>query len=138
LVDVSCNLLIILNVFSVVLRVYSQFFLQIQVYYGWRKATEEFIKRMDPDFPFYYHTSGHRRYYTDLMPDFCTKPAKPKKPSCIPRYELLGASNRITLAVHGESSVCTKFHNIPVDHLVLKTKLQCMSILIAIMQINND
>ena len=70
---------------------------------------------MDPDLPFYYHTSGHSRYYTDLMPDFCTKPAKQKKPSCIPRYELFEASNRITLAVRGESSVHTKFHNVPVD-----------------------
>ena len=54
-----------------------------------------------------------------------TKPAKPKKPSCI---ELLGVSNRITLAVHGELSVRTKFHNMPVDHLVFKINLQHMSI----------
>ena len=70
---------------------------------------------MDPDLPFYYHTSGHSRYYTDLMPDFFTKPSKQKKPTRIPRYELLGASNRITLAVRGESSVRTKFHNVPVE-----------------------
>ena len=79
----------------------------MQVYYGWRKATEEFIKRMDPDLPFYYRTSGHSRYYTDLMPDFSAKPTKQKKPTRIPRYELLGASNRITLAVRGDSlNVC--------------------------------
>ena len=83
--------------------------------YGWRKATEEFIKRMDPDLPFHYHTSGHSRYYTDLMPDFCTKPPKSKKITRIPRYELLGANNRVTLAVRGESSIRTKFHNVPVD-----------------------
>ena len=81
----------------------------MQVYYCWRKATEEFIKRMDPDLPLYYHTSGRNWYYTDLMPDFCTKPAKQKKPTCIPRYELLGASNRITLAVRGDLQSAQNF-----------------------------
>lgn len=86
-----------------------------QVYYSWRKVTEEFIKKIDPDLPFYYYTSGRSRYYQDLMSDFNTTPAKERKPVRLPRYELLGSNNRVTMAVCGDSSVRTKFHNVPVN-----------------------
>ena len=46
------------------------------VYYGWRKVLEEFIKRMDPELPFYYHTSSHCRFYEGMMPKFSVKPSK--------------------------------------------------------------
>lgn len=88
----------------------------LQVYYSW-KVTEEFIKRIDPDLPFYYYTSGRCQYYQDLMPDFNTTPAKERKPVRLPRYELLGSNNRVTMAVRGDSSVRTKFHNVPVNLL---------------------
>jgi len=61
-----------------------------------------FVKRMDP---FYYHTSACYQFYQDLMPDFNTKPAKEKRPVRLPRYELLGANDRITMAVHGDTSI---------------------------------
>ena len=77
--------------------------------------TEEFIKRIDPDLPFYYYTSGRSQYYKDLMPDFNTKPAKERRPIRLPRYELLGSNNRVTMAVRGDSSLRTKFHNVPVN-----------------------
>jgi len=78
-------------------------------------VTEEFIKRTDPDLPFYYHTSARHQYYQDLMPDFNTKPRKEKQPIRLPRYELLGANNRVTAAVRGDLSIRTKFHNVPVN-----------------------
>ena len=83
--------------------------------YGWRKATHEFMKRLDPDLPFYYHTSGNQRFYEGcLMPHFDEDPGK-KKTKRIPRYELLGSNSRITVAVRGTPSVRTKFHNAPIQ-----------------------
>ena len=83
--------------------------------YGWRKATHEFMKRLDPDLPFYYHTSGNQCFYEGcLMPHFDKDPGK-KKPKRIPRYELLGSNSRVTVAVRGTPSVRTKFHNAPIQ-----------------------
>jgi len=59
------------------------FCLRIQVYYGWRKVTEEFVIRMDPKLPSYYHTSLKCRFYEGQMPDFSQKPAS-KKTECLP------------------------------------------------------
>ena len=49
------------------------------------------------------------------MPDFHTKPKKKSKEKRIPRYELLGANERISVAVRGAKTVRTKFHNMPVE-----------------------
>ena len=49
------------------------------------------------------------------MPDFHTKPRKKPKEKRIPRYELLGANERISVAVRGAKTVRTKFHNMPVE-----------------------
>ena len=73
------------------------------------------MKRMDPDLPFLYHTSKHSHFYEGLMPDFSVKPAKKKEPKRLPRYELLGANDRISFSVHGDSSIRAKFHNVPAD-----------------------
>ena len=32
---------------------------------GWRKVTEEFVKRMDPELPLYYHTSSNAHSMKD-------------------------------------------------------------------------
>ena len=72
------------------------------------------MKRMDPELPFYYHTSKHSRYYEGVMPKFSVQPVK-TKPKKLPRYELLGENNRITFSVCGDSSIRAQFHNIPVD-----------------------
>ena len=106
-----------------------------QVYYSWRKVTEEFIKRIDPDLPFYYYTSGRCQYYQDLMPDFNTTPAKERKPVRLPRYELLGSNNRVTMAVRGDSSVRTKCRLISCHPPVSPTSI-CMNIPIALQQRN--
>ena len=76
--------------------------------------TEEFKKRMNPELPFYYHTSKHSRFYEGLMPDFSVKPNKTSYKK-LPRYELLGSNNRISFSVRGDSSIRAKFHNVPVD-----------------------
>ena len=39
----------------------------LQVYYGWRKVVIEFSKRLDPELPFYYYTSGHSRFLLILQ-----------------------------------------------------------------------
>ena len=77
--------------------------------------TYEFLKRMDPDLPFYYHTSSHNRFYEGLMPDFSTKPRRDKQQKRVQRYELLGADNRVTFAVCKTGSIRATFHNAPVD-----------------------
>lgn len=77
--------------------------------------TEEFVKRMDPKLPFYYHTSSKCRFYEGLMPDFSVKPAK-KKTKRLPKFEMLGDnSSRVTMSVRGETSIHTKFHNAPLS-----------------------
>jgi len=88
--------------------------LLLKVYFGWRKVTEEFIKRMDPELPYYYHTTKHSRYYEGLMPDFTVKPNKLKKTK-LPRYELLGSNERISFSVRGDTSIRAKFHKVPVN-----------------------
>ena len=83
--------------------------------YGWRKATQEFVKRLDPELPFYYHTTGNQRFYEGcLMPHFDQEPEK-RKSKRIPRYELLGTNDRVTMAVRGATSIRTKFHNAPIE-----------------------
>ena len=72
------------------------------------------MKRLDPDLPFYYHTSGNQRFYEGcLMPHFDKDP--PTKQKRLPQYELLGSNSRVTVAVRGSTSVRTKFHNLPIQ-----------------------
>lgn len=65
-------------------------FLYVQVFYSRRKVTHEFLKRMDPDLPFYYHTSTHTRFYEGVLPGFDTQRSKKPWMKRIPRYKLLG------------------------------------------------
>ena len=77
--------------------------------------TEQFKKRIDPNLPFFYHTSTHSRFYEGLMPDFSVQNPK-KKVKRLPRYELLGANDsRVTMSVRGDTSIRTKFHNVPIN-----------------------
>ena len=57
----------------------------VQVLYGWRRVTHEFVKRIDPDLPFYYYTSAHSRFYEGEMPDFESKPHKLSKTKRTPQ-----------------------------------------------------
>lgn len=98
------------NDLCVVLRI-----LYYQVFYGWRKVCHEFLKRLDPDLPFYYHTSAHNHFYEGMMPSFDVKATTKSREKRIPRYELLGANERVSIAVRGNSSLRAKFHNAPVE-----------------------
>ena len=49
------------------------------------------------------------------MPDFSTKPRREKQQKRVPRYELLGADNRVTFPVRKTGSIRATFHNAPVD-----------------------
>lgn len=77
----------------------------------------EFRKKIDPDLPFYYYTSAHDRYYEDVMPDFSTKPPKPKKSTRVPQRELIGQNvgRLATIAVRGKGSMRATFHKQPID-----------------------
>jgi len=73
------------------------------------------MKRLDPVLPFYYHTSGNQRFYEDcLMLHFDREPEK-RRSKRIPRYELLGSNDRVTMAIRGATSIRTKFHNAPIQ-----------------------
>jgi len=49
------------------------------------------------------------------MPAFEIKPSEKPKKKRIPKYELLGANERVSVAVRGTNSIRTKFHNLPVE-----------------------
>ena len=95
-----------------------------QVWYGWRKVCLEFMKRNDPDLPFYYHTSTHTRFYETEMPNFNQPAEKQRQLSRPPRRELLGSNvgRRITFAVRGAGSIRSTFHNMPVELPPLPTE----------------
>ena len=57
-----------------------------QVQLEFRKMSMEFMKRMDPDLPFYYFTSAHDRFHEGPLPDF-DQPRPREKSSCNPRYQ---------------------------------------------------
>ena len=75
----------------------------------------EFLKRVDPELPFFYFTSAHGRFYEGDLPGFIVPASRPRQPRRAPQRELLGATQRVTLAVRGAGSIRTTFHNIPVD-----------------------
>lgn len=87
------------------------------MWYGWRKVCVEFLKRNDPDLPFYYYTSSHSRFYEDSLPDFNQPPKKQRELRRPPRRELLGANvgRRVAFAVRGAGSLRATYHNTPVD-----------------------
>lgn len=88
-----------------------------QVFFGWRKICVEFRKKVDPDLPFYYHTTCHDRFYVDIMPNFNDKPSKPKRPARLPTRELFGhGANRLaTIATRGKGSLRATFHKEPIS-----------------------
>lgn len=100
--------------------VYITFYqpLLLQVYYGWRNVTVEFLKRLDPELPFFYYTSTDR-FYEGPLPCFNdpVDPASARKLRRPPRRELLGSyvGRRISLAPRGAGSIRATFHNAPVD-----------------------
>ena len=81
--------------------------------FGWRKSCEELTKRMDPDLPYYYHTSTRNIAYfmsQNLMNQFTEKK---QKNSNLLEENLLVATvgGRVTVVPHGSVSIRSQFHN---------------------------
>lgn len=97
-------------------------FTKKQVLYNFRKVALEFTKRLDPDLPFYYHTSSYNRYHEDPLADFNEASGKRRKSSRAPRRETKAfAGRRATLPVQGSLSIRTQFHNQPLNLPPLST-----------------
>ena len=82
----------------------------------------EFNKRLNPDLPYFYHTSAHTRFTEGAQPSFNVPSLKPKrKHSRVPTRERPAAfvTRRATMPVHGSMSDRSQFHNKPVNILPL-------------------
>lgn len=107
--------------FSMMRDALGQNFTSKEVQYGFRKVAFEFSKRLDPDLPFYYHTSSHSRYSEGPLKTFNepSQKVKKRKASRVPRRELSASavfsSRRAQLPVQGSLSIRTQFHNQPLD-----------------------
>ena len=88
-----------------------------EVKYNFRKVCVEFGKRIDPDLPYFYHTSYHSRFAEGELPSFDKPPRKPKKDVRVPRREQTAAfvPGRVTLPVRGSLSKRPQFHNKPIE-----------------------
>ena len=89
-----------------------------QVQFRFRKVCLEFCKRLDPDLPFYYHTSSHTRYSEGPLASFDQMSTKMKrKNKRLPRREQTAAfaGRRATMPVHGSLGVRAQFHNQPIE-----------------------
>ena len=109
--DVEC-------LFSMMRDAIGQNFTVKQVQFGFRKVAMELEKRLDPDLPFFYHTSSHFRFSEGPLPDFNAPSRRQRrKAKRLPRRELPTAlaARRATLPVHGSLTVRAQFHNRPVD-----------------------
>ena len=104
--------------FSVMRDAIGKHFTTKEVQCGFRKLCVEFKKRMNPDLPFYYHTSSHSRFNEGPLPSFNEPSSKPKrKHKRAPRREQPSAfaPGRASMPVRGSMSIRAKFHNQPVD-----------------------
>ena len=110
--DVEC-------LFSMARDAFGQNFTTKVFKYGFRKVCTEFSKRLDPELPYYYHTSTHTRYSEGPLPEFSQLQRKQKrKHQRPPRREQPAAAfagRRATLPVHGNLAVRAQFHNRPLD-----------------------
>lgn len=104
--------------FSVMRDTIGKNFTTKEVQYGFRKICCEFIKRLNPDLPFYYHTSAHTRFSEGLLPDFNVPSRKKRrKHARVPQREQPAAfaPGRASMPVRGTLSVRAQFHNQPVE-----------------------
>ena len=95
--DVEC-------LFSVMRDTIGRNFTAKEVGVGFRKVCMEFNKRLNPDLPYFYHTSAHTRFTEGAQPSFNAPSLKPKrKHSRVPTREQPAAflTHRATMPVHG-------------------------------------
>ena len=71
--------------FSLMRDVIGRNFTTKEVKFGMRKIISQFVKRVDPDLPFYYHSSSHTRFYEECHTEFDKKPDKEPKEKRLPR-----------------------------------------------------
>ena len=62
--------------------VIDQNFTTKEVKFGMRKIISQFVKRVDPDLPFYYHSSFHTRFYEGSHPEFDKKSETTERKDC--------------------------------------------------------
>ena len=110
--DVEC-------LFSIMRDLGGKHFTLRTAQYNWRKVCVEFTKRMNPDLPFYYHTSSHDRFYEGDRPSF-DAPGKSKsnpRNRRVRKREQLSQMvfGRATLPTPGARSVRMEYHNVPVE-----------------------
>lgn len=106
--------------FSVFRDLLGKNFTVKKVQYEWRKICEEFYKRMDPQLPYYYHTSAHDRFYEGPRPDFDEVNTRSSQN---PRHQRISRKDRVGLLAPGRASMPTSgalstrmtFHNLPIE-----------------------
>ena len=105
--DVEC-------LFSIMRDAIGLNFTAKQVKLGLRKVLTKFSKRLDPDLPFYYHTSSHMWYSEGPLPSF-SEPSKKKRKKArrVPRREqpIAFMLRCATLPVH---AIRTQYHTHPI------------------------
>lgn len=104
--------------FSVMCDSIGRNFTVKEVNHGFRKACAEFTKWLDPDLPFYYHTSSHTCFYEGAMPEFSeSRSSTRRKNRRVPRREQPATfvPRRATMPVRGSLTVRAQFHNVPIE-----------------------
>ena len=90
-----------------------------EVKFNFRKVCLEFWKRIDPNLPYFYHTSAHHRFSEGILPDFDQPRTSKRKSrfSRVPQREQPAAfvPGQATLPVRGSLSIRPQFHNKPLD-----------------------
>ena len=93
-----------------------------QVQYEFRKLCLEFMKRTDPDLPYFYFTSAHDRFQEGSLPDF-DQPRPREKKSRNPRHMRVPQRHQLSTFVPGRTSMVTpgslsvraRFHQVPIE-----------------------
>ena len=107
--------------FSILRDCVGKHFTYKDVQFAYRKCCNELCKRLNPQLPFYYHTSSHDRFYEGMRPEFDTEHGtsrhNPRKQR-VRRYEQpanILISRRATLPQPGARSTRMSFHNLPTE-----------------------
>ena len=109
--DIEC-------LFSVMRDSIGKNFTTKEIKFSFRKICNEFMKRLNPELPFYYHTSAHSRFYEGSLPSFSeTSTKRKRKYKRVPRQQQQSAfaPRRATMPIKGSLSLRTQFHNIPIE-----------------------
>ena len=106
--------------FSVIRDAVGKHFTYKNVQFAWRKGCIEFGKRLNPELPFYYHTSSHDRFYEGLRPEFSLKDQLSQhnpRNQRVRRYEQPSSivMGRASLPTPGARSIRFRFHNVPIE-----------------------